>query len=68
MTCEQLINRLQDLISKGTISPHADICVRVSKYGECYCGKEVMFDETLEIVDDVELCSHETSYNKLVLI
>ncbi len=67
MTCEELITKIQDLISKGTISPHADIGIELCQYQECYCGKELKLDSDLDKISDVELC-YKTSYNKLVLI
>ncbi len=58
MTVEQLIEKLQELIGRGTISPTADIRIRV--FFEEYMNK---YDE----LDNIELELHATKYNRLYI-
>lgn len=51
MTAEQLIEKLQELIGRGTISPMADIRIRID------------FDE----FDELEIEMYSTQYTRLYI-
>lgn len=52
MTVEQMIEMLQELIGRGTVSPNAEIVIDISSW---------------EIITDIEVDLYATTYNRLYL-
>ena len=66
MTAEQLVETVNNLIRRGSISPYADVVAYTPMAGECDCGAEIYNAIGVQPITDIEQ-GQDSSYNKLVL-
>ena len=69
MTAEQLIEKLQELIGRGTISPLADIKIEVDEWNENECPNcgQVEDCEFRGDFNNAEIEMYDTTYTRLCI-